>query len=725
MNIIYFIKKLFKKNQINQITYYGKHITIPNRDKYRDNEQMLNKIDYYKEQFSNILSSKKVILSIDLKINNLEDDIIMHTDLLLHLIMKDENDIELFNIKSKADKEYDNVIKIEKLKLYFNQCFKLFNDLIAEINALEEISNEHIFKYIRSKKALEEKLNQLKVSYACHFFQLNAISIELNACFNKTEIGSISDNDFYNKLIERNNYLRLLLQEINININNDEISKENIAKMEYELEKWAYQNNDELNNIYKIINNIHDRFKPRDFDTLLNEIGQIQNKLLIFDEFSRNKIEDGILYKLFKFKFDIYTYYINADNTGSIFEKENTKEYEYYKRIVMDLITGLDKNSLVDFCFDYDKNKAVRYIKNYLKNNDGIFDLEEILENDLKLKLLCAFNEINPRTQIYSFFKNSYFDWSNTKKVTVFDTDDELIISDKYKLIFGTPLSSLFDFFDSSYWDMFPNSKYLYSLYKLKEKRYNNNGIYFLPKNYVNIRLYYINSSADDKFNNIINKNFARNYIFDQYEIKWIKTDDYKEKTLILPNDVTRWTYPIDFNIDFYEIVLNEGIKSLNPEVIPKSVRKLNIPSTLENLIAAPLRTSIWSNIKEITFDNFEDSKILFDKFKFKIFLELIIEDNIKELDVLDERVEYVFENDSYERLFNLDLNKIIIGDLKLKMPKLTFNPSWAKPRGYTILGPSLYSYIRDEYTSKVADIIQEQIKDYIKENNITKNRSI
>ena len=728
MNIIYYIKKLFNKNDINQITYYGNIITIPGRNKYNNNEHMLNNIDYYKNQFTTLLSNNKINFSGDLNIDKLEEDIIMHTDLLLHLIMKDENDKELFfDTETKTDKECNNIIKIEKLKIYFAKCFELFNLLIAEINALEEIKDEHIFIYIRSKKAIDEKVNQLKVSYACHFFQINAINIEMNACINKMKINGINDNDFYNKMVERNNYLRLLLENINININininSDGISKENIALMEYELEKWAYQNSDELNNIYKVINNIHDRFKPRDFDALLNDIEQIQNKLLIFDEFSRNKIEDDKLYKLFKLKFDIYTYYINADNTGSIFKKENTKEYEYYKKIIMDLITGLDSNLLVDFCFDYDKNKAIRYIRNYLKNSNGIFDPEEILENDLKLKLLCAFNPINPRTQIYSFYQNSYFSSDSIMKKINVDLDNVLLINDKFKLIFGTPLSSLFDFFDSSYWDMFQNSKYLYSLYKLKEKRLNHSGIYFLPKNYVNIRLHFINSSTDDKFNSIINEKFARNYQFDQFDINWNKIEDYKSKTLIFPNDVTRWTYPINFDIDFYEIKLNEGIKSLKPRVIPKSVKKLNIPSTLETIIAPSLEKSLWNDIKEITFDNFEDSKILFDNSKLKEILILIIRDKIEDLEILDERVEFVYQNDIYERLFDLDLSKIVIGYLKLKKPKLTFNPSWTTPFGYKILDPVLYSDIRDEYISKVADSIQEQVR-YYKKYNISKNRS-
>ena len=97
MNFISAIKNLFLKDKKVNIIDINDILQIPDRTYYKDDLDKIKLIDLYKEQYNEILSKRKIKTSKELKLDNLQNKMIMYTDLLFHDILMLEDYHKLAN----------------------------------------------------------------------------------------------------------------------------------------------------------------------------------------------------------------------------------------------------------------------------------------------------------------------------------------------------------------------------------------------------------------------------------------------------------------------------------------------------------------------------------------------------------------------------------------------------------------------------------------------------
>ena len=653
---------IFNKSNNNELTNYSYNVVIPNRKFFQDNLSMLYKIDFYKEKYINILNTNKVLVSKNLKIDNMEKEIKFNSDMLLHLVYKEDNSY------------IDNLLKVEKLKLYMQNYTETLSIVIAKINALEEIKEENVFKFLRSKKAINEEINNLKFTFVRYYQEIQAIIMEVKTCISNIN-NSIMDDDKINMLLREKFYIVSNYLDILKISNNFSYNINNIAQMEYLIEKYVYDNNKELDSIYyEITDMLYTVITPNNLHELLKKVNNLLLKINIFKDYSRNKVDDNKIYELYLIKFNIYTKYINYNfDSDSPFIVNTKKELYYYKKIIMDIITGLATNKKVEQIFDYDKYNAIDYIRNVLRNDKGIIDAEGILKDAVKLKLISVFNPYDDKNTIDLFFDNISLD-RFIKTINEYKDYSHLNLSKTISL------KSAYD-----YIDVFENKTYknLKNIYNLLKVRKNHKGNYYLTKDFDTISNYYYYSGKWKELEEKVNENFSRNYEWVYYQKRWAKSErELKYNRLTFSNGIKYFEKPVKFNINFTMFVLNDDLIELNVQSIPKSVIELSIN---KNTI---INNRIIDNLYSIQ------------------YLEIRTNDNEIDINYLEKIIKLIFFKDK-NNIYATNLRVLRIGKDIIYMSEL----------------PKIEVFFsnRDFYSNIIANFI----KDKIKESRVTDNNNL
>ena len=616
-------------------------ISIPSRKDYKNNTKALEIINEYKKVYYRILSTNKTLVSKDLNFKDNLSKLELSANLLYRACINDEEDIKLLTIESINEKEkYLNIeIEIVKLELYRKTIFDLYEETKFRLIALKEIYKEHIFKFRKNKNAINSEIENLEYLLYVFLTQESTIMIKSNAYITELKTKNVTEKI---SEIEKSNLISFKLENL-FNLANNlisqrvhEIKKLNvsnltkIALIERELEIFVYTHPYIIEDIEKKLDDLQCKLTNKNLDYLLNEMNKLESILYIYDTYGRNILSDKFLYDFFDFKFGILIYNINNKVVFiSPFKKENTKEFQYYKRIVMNIITGLSNHFAFELLFGDDKDKAITYVKKALSNYYGIdvafgrfnFNPEKILLNILQLKLLCVFSKYGDPMEFDfdDFFKYAYVNKNESKfpfNFKCLEWEDSL------------PLKTIFDVTDEYYYkDEYVNNlsyfRKLYELRKLKKEHYDK---YKLPDGLISI---YdvgtpdINNPFFQKFVGVINNEWHKNY----RNVSSIGKEEYKlvdvpqrPSTLYLPNEMQRFDKPIDSDINFTNLVLNLGILHITTKSIPRSVKTLNIPSSLETIEFKDY------NLEYLYFDDFTNSNILRDKHKLLNFIELVFD---------------------------------------------------------------------------------------------------
>lgn len=413
-----FLLRLFKKEKHNiGVIRFGDNLVIPGRDYFKDEKDIIL-LENYKKHYLEMLKNKEVITTPYFNSKSLKEQMNMHIDLLLNLVMDNNNFCEY------APEEL--LVQIAKLKMYYDEMIVLKNEIILRLIALKEIKKEKRIPR-HNKMALEEEINSLSVILEMFLYREASINIEIKNYFDVLATRDLSEVD-ESLLNER--LTRLLFFTKGIVDENklyDDI-KLNVALLEKECEMYAYTHKDEALRL------------KESYD--LND----ESKILLFYEYGKDIFDHDFVKEFYLYKFNLLVTDINNSCNESPI---NVKDYGFlfYIEIIGDKINNLDKsyyfNDLIDK--NVDISEQLDGSREYLKTKDGIFDYEEILKNKYKLAFLVSLeyengikdyfnkNIIDVKTDNEWNKYNKYIDFVEFKNKVHLSTLYELFATDKDK----------------------------------------------------------------------------------------------------------------------------------------------------------------------------------------------------------------------------------------------------------------------------------------------------
>ena len=581
MNFIDTIRNLFNinKNNVVDITNISDNIQIPKRDYYSDNKEMILLIDKYKNNYLDILVNKNIFVSKEINVDNLQDEIKMHIDLLLRICDRDDSIYEDYFLNNT-----NREIQIVKLKLYLNDLYRLENETIARLISLKEIIDEYKRLSKRNKNIINIEINNLSRIIIIFMSQKVAIEREIDSYLKEIEITD-SDNDrdklLNDKLIELtlmiNRFMPEILLDISLVGNNDLLR---VAYLETEIEKYVYKNKDIINELFIELELLDNETKDiHNKESLLNRINELEYKFKLFYKYGRKIITDEDMYNLYRVKFDILTIDICGKTSPFLGIKEkNAFEYECYVEVLRKKIEKIfrGENEVIKEIFGSDSVNAIRIIKN-------------IVGNDIDILLVYNLNFV------LSFDGSDGFDEYLLKEKQFSLMHDYYGSTWDYYLSYST-LFFIYSLSNGRKFEFGDFEKKIFRLCVLKEKHQRETDEYRLPDGAICL----INDENDDNPNPLTR------------ELS-IRSDG---KKVICPDSLLVLDFYKGFFVkEILDIELNQGIEKVSLGIDIKS-RKISIPSSVKEIRKL-------YNIDTILFEDYKNSNVLND---YKSFVSLVIE---------------------------------------------------------------------------------------------------
>lgn len=413
-----FLLRLFKKEKHNiGVIRFGDNLVIPGRDYFKDEKDIIL-LENYKKHYLEMLKNRTVVTTPYFNSKSLKEQMNMHIDLLLNLVMDNNNFCEY------APEEL--LVQIAKLKMYYDEMIVLKNEIILRLIALKEIKKEKRIPR-HNKMALEEEINSLSVILEMFLYREASINIEIKNYFDVLTTRDLSEVD-ESLLNERLTRLLFLTKGIvDKNKLYDDI-KLNVALLEKECEMYAYTHKDEALRLKESYE--------------LND----EDKILLFYEYGKDIFDHDFVKEFYLYKFNLLVTDINNSCNESPI---NVKDYGFlfYIEIIEDKINNLDKsyyfNDLIDK--NVDISEQLDGSREYLKTKDGIIDYKKILKNKYKLAFLVSLeyengikdyfnkNIIDVKTDNEWNKYNKYIDFVEFKNKVHLSTLYELFATDKDK----------------------------------------------------------------------------------------------------------------------------------------------------------------------------------------------------------------------------------------------------------------------------------------------------
>ncbi len=616
MNFINKLKSLFFNEVEVGIINLGDIIQIPGRDYYKDDIEKINLIDSYKEQYLQLLSQKRTITTRELKFDNLQEDMIMNVDLLLHSIITDEHFLNL------ASEEL--MIQMTKLKIYLLEINKMEVETITRLIALKELEKGKRVPR-RNKNCLTDEINNLSNSLVIFLEQKTAIQKEIDAHLRTISINnSGKDYDILLKRWERLCFISSSILELStVNRIDDLITK--IAIVERWLEIYAYKNKNEIKILDSQLEELNNIEKTKDNkNDLLHKINSLEQKYLLFYEYGRNVVSDEQIKNLYKVKFNILTCDIDFLRESPI--REDDYGYEYYKDIIFNKLQNiiLGKNNYFNNTFSNDMRQALSIIREYYKGDWGGYDGDYVLYKKYMLNLLLSFDKEDGFKKMLS---------NNILLANLTDNDERNEFENIFSNISGiewdylVPLVSLLSIIDD-----FSCNHPINRLYQLMKKSEINTTYYKLPEGIISIDSDILSSRVS----------------------KYIRREIKDKKELVMPSTLKSISGNL-FNSEFQKLSLNDGLEMIglhafkyyqgNSIVIPSSVRKISYDSFAGK-----------EKYAYIEFDNYENSLLLKDKEALKEFLRYFFYKRGKQQLVgfdMNKEVSYPKESEIDQQVYN------------------------------------------------------------------------
>ena len=390
---------LFKKekesNNVNLVNLQD-FIKMPSSSFYNKHNEEYQK--YYKE-YTKVLKEKRSLTSVDITIN---EDVNLHINNITRLILELDKILDPVNNNAKRN-NIDLKIIISKLKYYMIELNDYKDKLFIKWKALKDI-NKKIFLSNNKRCAINERINSIINELVIVNSNMNAISLEISTYLNLIDASNIKiiDNtiDF---LTKRYNTLKEYLHTLKIKNKNEDITIENIVYMEILLEKYIVKKD--------IIKYIKDNVgKNHDYDRLIT-------MCVIVKDFS-NKDVDDLLEEIIKQKVKLYKE--NCKREGTLKEPLLNNKTSIYEANVLEKIIFNE----INIALENTKNKEKREcLRNILMDETG-YNIKNILKDTKKLSVLFNINynlyDFFSKTNIKNNLNLNCYTWS-TDEITLLE----------------------------------------------------------------------------------------------------------------------------------------------------------------------------------------------------------------------------------------------------------------------------------------------------------------
>ena len=357
----------------------------------------------YKE-YTKVLKEKRSLTSVDITIN---EDINLHINNITRSILELDKILDPVNNNAKRN-NIDLKIIISKLKYYMIELNDYKDKLFIKWKVLKDI-NKKIFLSNNKRCAINERINSIINELVIVNSNMNAISLEINTYLNLIDASNIKiiDNTI-EFLTKRYNTLKEYLHTLKIKNKNEDITIENIIYMEILLEKYIAKKD--------IIKYIKDNVgKNHDYDRLIT-------MCVIVKDFS-NKDVDDLLEKIIKQKVKLYKE--NCKKEGALKEPLLNNKTSIYEANVLEKIIFNEINTTLENTKNKEKRECLR---NILMDETG-YNIKNILKDTKKLSVLFNFNY-----NLYDFFSKT--DIKNNLNLNCYTwPTDEISLLEYFRII--------------------------------------------------------------------------------------------------------------------------------------------------------------------------------------------------------------------------------------------------------------------------------------------------
>ena len=376
-------------------------IKMPSSSFYNKHNEEYQK--YYKE-YTKVLKEKRSLTSVDITIN---EDINLHINNITRSILELDKILDPVNNNAKRN-NIDLKIIISKLKYYMIELNNYKDKLFIKWKALKDI-NKKIFLSNNKRCAINERINSIINELVIVNSNMTAISLEISTYLNLIDASNIKiiDNNI-EFLTKRYNTLKEYLHTLKIKNKNEDITIENIVYMEILLEKYIVKKD--------IIKYIKDNVgKNHDYDRLIT-------MCVIVKDFS-NKDVDDLLEKIIKQKVKLYKE--NCKREGTLKEPLLNNKTSIYEANVLEKIIFNEINTALENTKNKEKRECLR---NILMDETG-YNIKKILKDTKKLSVLFNFNY-----NLYDFFSKT--DIKNNLNLNCYTwPTDEISLLEYFRII--------------------------------------------------------------------------------------------------------------------------------------------------------------------------------------------------------------------------------------------------------------------------------------------------
>lgn len=492
MKFLDYILKIFKSNKetSDKIALLSTYIPLLKREEL--NEEDIEKLNIYKQDYLSILSQKRTTYSGDFNSGNLRKDMNMYLELILNNLENvKEINWERDNSYS-GNKELNTKEKILRLEYYLYYLISLQKDTLIRLTALNEIRNEKFFLRPAKKLSINEEINNLSSNYLTFENSIYALIKEIKA-FESIYINLFREmKDIWEEMVnerlkELTAMIKLICPSRLENIQKEIDGKDNIVKLtllEITLEEYIYKNKNIADNLKDEILEIKDDRDSLTNDKLLEKIKKLELKCQALSEFGYKLINRSDVLELYNIKFDILKENIYNMQDGEIIKNAPIIEVECYTKIIEEKIEEIIKSfdiKIEGLPITQNPN-YLKLFKKVLKDENSTFSYKEILIRNKLLAFLLAFdNHFTVEEKLREYFNKTFLRFYKVKGGVALDDEIYRCLT-YFNDIFGwkdiLPASSIYTIM---MWNNEKSNDPLFELFKLLQKD-NITNKYYLPE---------------------------------------------------------------------------------------------------------------------------------------------------------------------------------------------------------------------------------------------------
>lgn len=401
-------------------------ISMPKREKIETDNQAVEEVLKYKQEYLSNLASNSIVLSCNLMSVELQNLKNAYNDLLANLNVLDNTGVSFEAMNGNfSNRCLDIMITRVKLDLYLSGVEDLEREVKLRLIALVEILDSLPVSNVK-KEAICNEINNLRISQSVFMTQKIAIENEKNNCLKNIE--NLEFSSFGSDEEKQRDIQRLLeqLRSLMNAVNPDKLRELDamdldpillIAKLEQFLELYVYTNQDKLDSliedILKIENDLRDRVHftldkrqrlviaedPEEVRNIriyyLNALKEIEGYYKIFSRFGRNMVYKEKIQKLYSLKFLLLVLTLNFDK-WNILDDITFIEYELYQDIILRILEGISRGTNIYVKrFSQENNISekvlIEKIEKIFKNGGSEFDIWGILSSPVLLAFCLSF----------------------------------------------------------------------------------------------------------------------------------------------------------------------------------------------------------------------------------------------------------------------------------------------------------------------------------------------